>query len=96
MLNGDEDEVFYPTNNGGTLEGDAVGADEAIEIAGVLINGQYTKLNKTFDKAADASEGNVYEEAADVILKEKSAKIAFAKPMPIFIPWWPKLKLRRM
>lgn len=78
VLNGDEDEVFYPTNNGGTLEGDAVGADEAIEIAGVLINGQYTKLNKTFDKAADASEGNVYEEAADVILKEKSAKIAFA------------------
>ena len=71
MLNGDEDEVFYPTNNGGTLEGDAVGADEAIEIAGVLINGQYTKLNKTFDKAADASEGNVYEEAADVILKGK-------------------------
>ena len=78
VLNGDEDEVFYPTNNGGTLEGAAVGADEAIEIAGVLINGQYTKLNKTFDKAADASEGNVYEEAADVILKEKSAKIAFA------------------
>ena len=26
VLNGDEDEVFYPTNNGGTLEGDAVGA----------------------------------------------------------------------
>lgn len=76
VLNGDESKVFYPTNNGGTLGGEAVGADEAIEVAGVLINGQYTKLDKKFDKAADAVEVNVYEEAADANLK--NTKIAFA------------------
>lgn len=64
VLNGDKVAKFYPTNNNGTLEGTPVAAEEAIEVAGVIINGQYKTLDTDFNKAADSELVPVYETAA--------------------------------
>lgn len=65
VQNGDNGLKFYPTKEeDGTLSGTPVAAGKGvIEVKGVIIDGQFSKLDADFNKATDATEVSVYESA---------------------------------
>lgn len=65
VQNGDTEAQFYPIREDDNLTGEAVAAGpDVIEVAGMIINGQYRTLDADFNKVG-SEDVAVYEEAAE-------------------------------